>query len=558
VPYGVLGALFLCDSALLLIRRGRVRDAGLLLVATVDVALAACLFSGSLALRLGALFDLSALAVLVALCLLPALVMLLVALANAVLFAVALVVLTHGHFLARPGTLALLLSAAALQLLLGVVLALHAQSHAEERERIGNNARAHEAEWRYAAERALALEEDIRRLSEALEGMDSDGRIASGVSVRVPFLRDVQLTEVARRVNRLLGSLERTGRDGERLVTIQRDAQQVVAALDTLRAGNDPTWPEPHGTPMDFVVDALQGVTNWSDEPLPMPAPITPQLLTGLEVEDGDAPAGEDAHATWAERLEAALAGGRRDFRQLRLVGMDLSDVDLPGVDLRSSNFTGAGLTDADLTGADLRDATLIRADLSGAHLSGARLSGANLTGTLLMTADLTHVDCTEATLCDANLSGADLHYANLVGADLAGADLSKADLYGAELRHAALRRARLAGATLIAAQMQNASLEGAKLTGARLSLADMQGAILTDADLHDADLADADLSGANLAGADLSGANLSGADLRRTDLSGADLRGADLSGADLTGARLDDAALDDSQRGSALSHSVK
>lgn len=540
-PFCCLLALAVCAAALLLNRRGHVAAAGLVLVAMTDAALCCLLLTttGTPSAPLVQAFIVSTLVAVVFFAPWGALPV--AALNSTLLVAVSLLspTLVAGGWLDASQ----IASAIGSQLALAGVSALVLQSTSAARREAEAAALVAEAEWRYAAEQSLVLLADAQQIGGALET-----HAAGDYSVRVPALESGPLGRVGARLNSLFDWFQRASELRQHMNQVDDDARRLVDVLKTLRAGRDPVWPDPSGSPLDAVFDALQGATAWDNEtPVPLPAPVTPVLLA---TDDADAGT-DDGGATdtrIAHRIVEEYSGGRRDFRGMRLVGVSLSDVDLPGVDLRDANLIGAGLDDADLSDADLSGAILVRADLSGAHLSGARLTGATLVGARLVTANLSAADCTDANLADADLSGANLHNAVLTCAVLDEADLSKADLHGADLSGANLRRARLSAATLVAAKLQNTHLDGAKLTAASLSMADLHGANLADADLHSADLSDADISGATLSGADLSDTNLEGADLRDAILDGADLRGAHWGGANLTGARLDGALLDDSQ----------
>lgn len=542
-PFGCLLALAVCAAALLLNRRGHVTAAGLVLTAATDAALGCALLASAgsptphaaqlvpLLAQAFVLSELAAVAFFAPWGTLP------VALLNSALLAAACLLSPSSASAATPA-LGELLVAVAVQMTLAAVLALVMTSTAAARREAERAALVAEAEWRFAAEQSLALHEDAQHLSGTLET-----HAAGEYAARVPALETASMARVGARLNQLFDWFQRFSDVRFQMIQVEDDAHRLVDALNTLRAGRDPVWPEASGTPLDAVFEALRGATAWAeDEPMPMPAPVTPAALaqvpedvTGASVPD----------STAADRIKTEYENGRRDFHGVRLIGASLSDVDLPEINLSDANLIGAGLDDADLTSADLSGAILIRADLSGAHLAGAVLARATLHGARLVTADLSGADCDGANLGDADLSGANLHNTILTGASLDEADLSKADLHGADLSEASLRRARVSGAAMVAAKLHGARLEGAKLTAATLTMADLHGANLRDADLHSADLSEADLSEADLSGADVSDARLDGADLRYADLRGADLRGAHLDGANLTGALLDGALLD-------------
>lgn len=125
---------------------------------------------------------------------------------------------------------------------------------------------------------------------------------------------------------------------------------------------------------------------------------------------------------------------GQREFRQIEMVGGDLSALELDGSLMPDANFNGTRLV-----GTGMRESVL---------------TGASLVGT----------DFASARLCAADLSGADL-----VGANLSGSDLKQAKLIGGDLRGASLRWANLEGAQLRGALLDESSLRGARLRGAVL-----------------------------------------------------------------------------------------
>lgn len=537
IPFGSVLSLAVCVAALLLNRRGHVTAAGLTLFVATDAALGCALLVSASPVAAALLQTLVA-SELVAVAFFAPWGVWPAALINSALLAAAFTLMPYSSSASRLDA-GEVIAAIAVQAATAAVLALTMSSTAAARKEAESAAMVAEAEWRYAAEQSLALFEDARKLSGTLEA-----HAAGDYTARAPVLESAPMARIGMRLNQLFDWFERFADVRFQMIQVEDDARRVVDALRTLRSGRDPVWPEPSGTPLDTVFEALRGATAWDgeDDPMPLPAPVTPVVLSTSFENMAEA---DVADGVAERQLTGEYAAGRRDFRGVRLIGASLSDVDLPEIDLREAKLIGAGLDDADLTAANLSGAILVRADLSGAHLSGSLLVEAALLGARLVTADLSGADCSRANFADADLSGANLHNTVLTSVALDEADLSKADLHGADLSAASLRRARLSGTTLVAANLHDARLEGAKLTGASLSMADLHGANLTDADLHSADLADADFTGANLSGADLSDASLEGADLRDADLRGADLRGARLGGANLTGTHLDGALLD-------------
>lgn len=113
------------------------------------------------------------------------------------------------------------------------------------------------------------------------------------------------------------------------------------------------------------------------------------------------------------EEVEHLVINGKKDFRNVNLMGLNLSATSFMGADLTDTCLVGAILW-----GVSLRDANLTRANLTGAVLFGATLDGANLT---------------DANLFGANLNCATLRRADFRGTTLTNASLAFADLTGAK-----------------------------------------------------------------------------------------------------------------------------
>ena len=139
----------------------------------------------------------------------------------------------------------------------------------------------------------------------------------------------------------------------------------------------------------------------------------------------------------------------KKDLKDVKLCGVDLTGAKLIDADLRRADLTGVDLTGAKLIDADLRCANLTGANLTDANLIDANLTGADLRCANLTGADLRCSNSTDANLIDANLTGADLRYANLTGADLTGANLTNTLLVEADLKNADLTSANLTNSNL-------------------------------------------------------------------------------------------------------------
>jgi curved DNA-binding protein CbpA len=111
---------------------------------------------------------------------------------------------------------------------------------------------------------------------------------------------------------------------------------------------------------------------------------------------------------------------------------------DLGGEDLAGRILEGVDFREARLVKVNLERADLYKANLSRALMSGARLAGADLNRALLI---------------ETRLKGADLSFVNLSSADLRGADLSEARIEGASLIGTRLEGADLSGVRALTAE---------------------------------------------------------------------------------------------------------
>lgn len=220
-----------------------------------------------------------------------------------------------------------------------------------------------------------------------------------------------------------------------------------------------------------------------------------------------------------ATELIQSYIGGKRNFRNANLSGLELKRAHLPEIDLQ-----GAYLRWVDLQGANLKLANLPWADLQKANLSDATLQQAMLKEANLRKANLQWAD-----LQQAQLQGANLVQSNLICTNFRGASLRLAKLEAADLDKAKLNGADLRIANLKSAQLRNADLKNGKFQGANLQYTNLTGANLEGVNLQGADLTGAKLYGANLQNANLQQANLQGADLTEAQLFGANLQGANL-----------------------------
>lgn len=137
--------------------------------------------------------------------------------------------------------------------------------------------------------------------------------------------------------------------------------------------------------------------------------------------------------------LLAAYNSGERDFHNLDLRGVKLSNADLTGAsflgaDLRGSNFSHSLLTytqfkGADVSGASFRGSWLNATDLIGANFGEADLASTDLTGASLHRANLARANLNDATLGNAVLGCANLDGATFLGTRLFGTHLADLDV---------------------------------------------------------------------------------------------------------------------------------
>jgi hypothetical protein len=123
---------------------------------------------------------------------------------------------------------------------------------------------------------------------------------------------------------------------------------------------------------------------------------------------------------------------GERDFKQINLVGINLT-----GAVLKSVNMDLADLSLTNLTNINFSDSSLVKTILSQAMLVNANLRRSNLEGADLSEANLRKAFLEEANLKDANLKGAYLEGASLYKASLQGANFKGVKIDGGILESA-------------------------------------------------------------------------------------------------------------------------
>lgn len=120
---------------------------------------------------------------------------------------------------------------------------------------------------------------------------------------------------------------------------------------------------------------------------------------------------------------------------------------------------------EVDLDSVDLSDRTLQAASFYGASLRGANLARASLTYIQLKGADLTEANLSEASLNATDLIAANFSRAKLDGADLTGAAMNRADFTDASISNAFFGNAVLENARLLRADLERCSLSSTNLT---------------------------------------------------------------------------------------------
>lgn len=134
--------------------------------------------------------------------------------------------------------------------------------------------------------------------------------------------------------------------------------------------------------------------------------------------------------------IESTRSQGKKpDFRNAKLVEIDLSGENLSGVDFTKANLSSADLEQGNLENASLQRANLDNVNLYRAHMKNANLRRASMKNTNLYKPTLTNADLSEVDLkvAKVDFDGAYLDYAKLYDADLSNIDLSRTILVGAE-----------------------------------------------------------------------------------------------------------------------------
>ncbi|HEX8982380.1 MAG TPA: hypothetical protein VF792_06415 [Ktedonobacterales bacterium] len=134
---------------------------------------------------------------------------------------------------------------------------------------------------RREAERTHELEQGVRDL------LDVHVQLANGnFHARSQGIRSPQLWQIGNSLNTLAARLARLGQADAIMRHAEQNARQLADAIRAKRAGLQPNWPAPSGTPLDSVIAAL---TDIAEAP-PSPPPVTRESLEPWPFERGQRP----------------------------------------------------------------------------------------------------------------------------------------------------------------------------------------------------------------------------------------------------------------------------
>lgn len=245
--------------ALVLNRLGRVNAAGVILVAIADLPLLSItLFTHATHLEVVNLtgFYPIVIAVLFAASLLPPWSVFPVALFNSAAVCAIILLVPHSAAFAETfddigdiiGTMG---QPMGLELVVAIVAYLWTTSTLKTIRRADIAEALAEAERR-EIERTRELEEGVRQL------LTVHVAIANGnFGIRVPAVRNPQLWQIGTSLNTLVGRFARAAQAEFTLERTQLESERLVQAIYEWRAGRQPLWPAPTGTPVDQVTQAL-------------------------------------------------------------------------------------------------------------------------------------------------------------------------------------------------------------------------------------------------------------------------------------------------------------
>ena len=251
-------------GAAMLNRRGFVTWAGILIVSLICGGDLCALLSESGGLTLDTLpaYDLLVIAVIVSASVLPQKSAFMVATINVGLICLDFCLQPHAadlrqELLSYPsiasGTLALLVRPITLQIVLSTVAYLWVRGMKTAL------ARADRAEEIATLEHAIA--EQRRQLEGGVqEILDVLVRVANGhPSTRVPLKEDHLLWRIASALNNLISRFERGSWAEQENQRIRYEIQRLAAALEEAQAGKTPIWPAPTGSPVDLLIERING-----------------------------------------------------------------------------------------------------------------------------------------------------------------------------------------------------------------------------------------------------------------------------------------------------------
>lgn len=131
-------------------------------------------------------------------------------------------------------------------------------------------------------------------------------------------------------------------------------------------------------------------------------------------------------HAMTASEFVERYQAGQRDFRSVKLEGINLDKINLKGADLRRAWIYGSVIRQADLTGVNLENAQIKRCKLNGSNLTEA-----NLSDTWIERVDLSEAICQRVLFKEAHLVQVNFQDANCEAADFSDASLRAVKVAG-------------------------------------------------------------------------------------------------------------------------------
>ena len=276
-PLILLTGLFMFGSLLYLNRRGWVTVVGVFLIVLIDLGFLvfALALPGTLPQRTS-IFDILLLGDLISISTLEPGSIFFVALGNLVLVPLAVFggnsasVLVTGDV--RP-VIGLIVQPVIMQLMTAIVAYLWASSVLRSLRRAD-----------YAEQSALLRKYDDAERRDLEEGLRqllaAHAALANGnYAIRAPTLKHPVLWQMSNSLNNIAARSSHLAEDEAVLRRVQEDAHRLASALNAIRAGRQPTWPQPSGTPVDEVIEAAKGTMPLvtMSGPLPPHVPLTGQ-----------------------------------------------------------------------------------------------------------------------------------------------------------------------------------------------------------------------------------------------------------------------------------------